>query len=215
MMKKHSGVAALLVACSGLVSVTGHAAQSGLMGSSTVPGMGMSAFTEYTTYDAKLEWDDTIKLKGGAVGVSNNPALSGAYGRFEYLTENQLDVDYYELQGGGQLNLISAGGFYLLATAGIGFAAAESPWLDNSVNFVSLPVGLEAGFSPVAQMSLYAGVGYKWLFDVTGKTTCNDGTTTNSTGRGACSYHDGIDYYNDTVGDADGVTFRAGLRANF
>ncbi len=214
-MNKQIGLALLLAATA---SSAVHAAQlgmPGMSGSPAVPGMGMSMFAEYSSHDAKLESDQTTKLKGGAVGVSTNPALSGAYGRFDYLSNNEFDVDYYELQGGGQLNLVNAGGFYLLATAGLGFAGADSSYLDNSVNFVSLPVGLEAGFSPIPELSLYAGVGYKWLFDVTGKTTCNDGTTTNSTGHGACSYHDGIDYYNETIGDADGVTYRAGLRVNF
>ena len=214
-MNKQLGLALLLAASA---SSAVYAAQLGVpsvSGSPAVPGMGMSAFAEYSSHDAKLDSGDTIKLKGGALGASTNPALSGAFGRVDYLTDNRFDVDYYELQGGGQLNLFNANGFYLLATAGVGVAGADSSYLDNSVTFISLPVGLEVGFSPVPQFSLYGGVGYKWLFDVTGKTTCNDGTTTNSTGHGACSYHDGIDYYNETIGDADGVSFRAGLRVNF
>jgi hypothetical protein len=215
MMKKHSGITALLILSSGLVTGIGHAGQPGLLASPTVPGMGMSMFAEYSTHDAKLDSDLTLKLKGGALGVSNNPALSGGFGRVDYLTSNQFDVDYYELQGGGQFNLLNAGGFYVLATAGLGFAGLESSRLANSVSFVSLPIGLEAGFSPIPSLSLYAGVGYKWLLEITDKTTCKDGTTTNSTGQGACSYHSGIDYYNETIGDMDGVAFRAGLRMNF
>lgn len=214
-MNKQLGLAFLLAATASTAVHAGQFGMPGMSGSPAVPGMGMSVFAEYSRQDAKLDSEDTIKLRGGALGVSSNPALSGAYGRIDYLSDSDFDVDYYEFQGGGQLNLMNAGGFYLLATAGIGFSGADSSYLDNTVNFVTLPIGLEAGFSPLPELSLYAGVGYKWLFDVTGKTTCNDGTTTNSTGRGACSYHDGIDYYNETIGDADGVSFRAGLRLNF
>ena len=210
-MKKHVGMFSLLLATTCGVA---HA-QPAAWTQPAVPGLGMSFYGEYSSQDAKLDSGDTIKLKGGSLGLSVNPATSGAYGRFNLLGNNKFDLDFYELEGGGQLNLLNVQGFYVLATAGIGVAGADSSYLDNSVTFLSLPVGLEAGFSPIAEFSLYAGVGYKWLFDVTGKTTCNDGTTTNSTGHGACSYHDGIDYYNDTVGDADGVTFRAGLRVNF
>lgn len=211
-MKKHVGMFSLLLATACGVA---HAQPAASWTRSAVPGLGMSFYGEYSSQDAKLDSGDTIKLKGGSLGLSVNPATSGAYGRFNLLGNNKFDLDFYELEGGGQLNLLNVQGFYVLATAGIGVAGADSSYLDNSVTFLSLPVGLEVGFSPIPEFSLYGGVGYKWLFDVTGKTTCNDGTTTNSTGHGACSYHDGIDYYNDTVGDTDGVTFRAGLRVNF
>lgn len=174
-----------------------------------------SVSAEYTSYEADLEWGDTVKLDGFALGVSSSPHISGWYGKFEYMQDDSLDADYYEFAFGGQLNLFSYNGLYALASAGLGFAVADSPELYNTVNFVTLPVGFEVGYSVIPELSLYGGVGYKWLWDTTSSTTCRDGSTSNSTGSGTCSWHGGIAYYNDYVGDNDGVTYKAGLRYNF
>lgn len=174
-----------------------------------------SVFAEYSSYEADLEWGDKVKLDGFALGISSSPLRSGWYGKFEYMQDDSLDADYYEFAFGGQLNLFSYNGLYALATAGLGFAVADSSELYNTVNFVTLPIGLELGYSVIPELSLYGGVGYKWLWDTTSSTTCWDGTTSNSTGSGTCSSHGGIAYYNDYVGDNDGVTYKAGLRYNF
>ena len=90
----------------------------------------------------------------------------------------------------------------------------EADGFDNST-YWTLPVGLELGYTPIPNLSVYGGVGYKWSWDISSSTTCKDGTTSNSVGSGTCSSHDGIDHYNYTIGDFDGVTYKAGLRYNF
>ncbi len=177
--------------------------------------MNLSLFAEYSSYEADLDSGDTIKLDGFSLGVSSSPHTSGWYGKLEALKDDTLDADYYELAFGGQFNLYSYKGFYALGTLGFGYAWAESSLLANDVNFMTIPVGLEIGYSVVPELSLYAGIGYKWLLDTTSSTTCNNGTTSNSVGSGTCSSNGGIAYYNDYVGDNNGVTYKAGLRYNF
>lgn len=174
-----------------------------------------SLMLEYSKYEADLDGGDKVKLDGFALGVSSAPQKSGWYAKFEALNDNRLDVDYYEFVSGGQLNLFNYNGLYALATAGIGYSWADSSRLDNTVNFVTFPIGLELGYSIIPELSVYGGVGYKWLWDSTSSTTCKDGTTSNSVGSGTCSSHNGIAYYNDYVGDNDGVTYKAGMRFNF
>ncbi len=78
---------------------------------------------------------------------------------------------------------------------------------------------MEAGVNLNPNLSLYGGVGYKWAFDLTNddKTRCNDGTTSNSSGQGTCSWHGGVNQYysSNNIGDFDGVTYKAGVRYNF
>ncbi|AYA02100.1 hypothetical protein BEN74_03930 [Acinetobacter sp. WCHAc010034] len=174
-----------------------------------------SIYAEYSKYEADLDGGDKVKLDGFALGVSSAPQRSGWYAKFEALNDNRLDADYYEFVSGGQLNLFNYNGLYALATAGIGYSWADSSRLNNTVNFVTLPIGLELGYSIIPELSVYGGIGYKWLWDSTSSTTCKDGTTSNSVGSGTCSSHNGIAYYNDYVGDNDGVTYKAGLRYNF
>lgn len=178
------------------------------------PNPRLSVFAEYHKNDAYLS-DQNVDLTGVSFGLSTSPFRSGFWGAVDLLNDDNLDTTYAEARFGGHINLVSQDGFYLNGSVGLGYANASSSLLYNDVQFMTLPIGLEAGFSLAPQLSIYGGVGYKWLFDVTSNTTCNDGTTTNSVGRGSCSYHSGIAYYNDQVGDADGVELKAGLRLNF
>lgn len=174
-----------------------------------------SIFVEYSNYEADLDGGYKVKLKGAAIGYSTAPNQTGFYTKFEVQKDNALDAKYYEISFGSQVNLINYHGLYLLGTVGMGYSWADSSLLSNNVQFVTVPVGLELGYSFTPNFSIYTGVGYKFLFDVTSSTTCNDGTTSNSTGSGTCSYHGGISQYNDYVGNNDGMTYRAGLRLNF
>lgn len=177
--------------------------------------MNFSLFSEYSSYEADLEGGDKIKLDGFALGVSSSPYNNGWYGKFEALKDDDLDADYYELSFGGQINLYTYQGFYVAGALGFGYAWAESSLLANDVNFMTIPIGLEIGYSLIPNLSIYGGVGYKWLIDTTASTTCKDGSTSNSVGSGTCSSHNGIEQYNDYVGENNGVTYKAGLRYNF
>ncbi|MCA4779310.1 hypothetical protein IF090_06635 [Acinetobacter towneri] len=181
----------------------------------TAPQKNYTVFAEYANLDADFDSGDTVELDGFALGVSTTPHRSGFYGRLEFLKNNEYDLDYYEFNMGGNLNLISYHGFYFNTYAGLGYSGASSKLLANDVNFVTLPVGVEVGLNFVPDFSIYATAGYKWLYDSTSNTTCKDGTTSDKVGNTACYWNGGIAYYNEYIGDADGVTYNVGMRMHF
>ncbi|QOW49508.1 hypothetical protein G0029_06695 [Acinetobacter sp. YH12138] len=173
-----------------------------------------SLMLEYSAQKGKFANDIDEDLKGFGIGISSTPHRNGYWGKFEYQQSDNYDGSAYEFSFGGHLNLINANGFYALATVGTGVSILEADGFDNST-YWTLPVGLELGYTPMPNLSVYGGVGYKWSWDISSSTTCKDGTTSNSVGSGTCSSHDGIDHYNYTIGDYDGMTYKAGLRYNF
>lgn len=177
-----------------------------------------SLMLEYSAQKGKFANDIDEDLKGFSIGISSTPHRNGYWGKFEYQQSNNYDGSAYEFSFGGHLNLINANGFYALATLGTGVSILEADGFDNST-YWTLPVGLELGYTPMPNLSIYGGVGYKWSWDISedGETRCNDGTWSDSTGSGTCSWHGGIDYdYSSSyIGDFDGVTYKAGIRYNF
>jgi hypothetical protein len=173
-----------------------------------------SLMLEYSTQKGKFENNIDEDLKGFGVGFSSSPHKNGLWGKAEYQKSDNYDGKAYEFSFGGHLNLVNANGFYALATAGTGVSVLDVEGFDTST-YWTLPIGLEAGYTFAPNFSLYGGIGYKWSWDISSATTCDNGTQSNSTGSGACSHNGGIDHYNYTVGDYDGVTYKAGLRYNF
>lgn len=177
-----------------------------------------SVSVEYSKTDATFAENTEVSLDGFAVGISSSPQKNGFWGKFEGLGNDEYDGNYYEISVGGHISLVSSKHFYALATAGIG-----AGWLDvdgfDSTTYFSIPVGLEAGVNFTPNISVYGGIGYKWALDVSDNqgTRCRDGSWSDSTGSGTCSWHGGIDYYYNPnyIGDFDGVTYKAGLRYNF
>jgi len=175
-----------------------------------------SLYFHYTQQKGKFENDIDADLKGGTIGYSTSPQLSGWWAEFEYLKNSEYSADYYEATFGGHYNLINRNGFYTLATFGMGIGVGSADGFDDTA-YLTLPIGIELGYSFVPNLSVFGGVGYKWNWEIKdNRTRCNDGTMSNSTGSGTCSHHDGIDTsYDYTIGDFDGVTYKAGIRYNF
>lgn len=188
-----------------------------------VPASNFTLSAEYAQFDAKPDFGETIKLKGFALTAMPNPVYSGLFGKLDILSDDEFDMDYWELSGGYQHNLVNQGNLYALATIGLGYAQVESSYLDEDINFLSIPVGFEAGYTFIPQASIFAGLGYKWLIDSAsedeGGSVCRDGWHSKSIGKqGACSHHGGVAYTqssDDSSNSADGVTYKVGLRYNF
>lgn len=188
-----------------------------------------SFYVQYTQQKGKFENDIDADLKGGTIGYSTSPDLSGWWAELEYLKNSEYSADYYEATLGGQYNIFNANGLYLLGSIGMGIGVGSAEGLDDTA-YLTLPIGLELGYSFVPNLSVYGGLGYKWNWEITnknddeygvGKTLCKDGTWSNSSGSGTCSHHGGIaqsvNYYSDknTIGDFNGMTYKVGLRYNF
>lgn len=175
-----------------------------------------SMSVEYSGHETEFDQDtEKFRLDGVALGLSSSPYQSGWYTKFEILANQESDSNYYEFVLGSQLNLINYYGFYALAQLGFGYSWFSSEYLSNTVNFMTLPIGLEMGLSILPELSVYGGVGYKWVWDITSKARCNDGSLTNFTDSGNCNWNGGVDYFRDSVGDHAGMTYKAGLRYNF
>lgn len=171
----------------------------------------VSMFAEYSHYQTELEDQSEIELKGLALGVSTSPHQSGWFGKIELLQNDDYDADYVELVSGVHMSLLRDPHFYAIATLGFGYAWLDSNKFANGIHFLTLPIGLELGITPIRSVSMYGAVGYKWLWDNTSDATCRDGSHTNY----SCSYHGGVDQYNDVVGHNNGMTYKAGIRLNF
>lgn len=173
---------------------------------------------EYLSHKAEFDEGVDADLDGFAIGFSTTPQRHGVWTKLEFLSNSEFDADYFEFSFGGYLNLISTERFYASGTIGAGVGLIDVAGFDETVYF-TIPVGLEAGVNLTKNLSLFGGVGYKWAIDVSesGETRCNDGTWSDSTGSGTCSWHGGIDYdyTSNYIGDFDGVTYKAGLRYNF
>ena len=173
-----------------------------------------SLMLEYSTQKGKFENDIDEDLTGFGIGFSSSPHKNGLWGKFEYQENKEYDGNAYEFSFGGHLNFINLNGFYALGTLGAGFSVLDVDGFDNS-SYWTIPIGLEFGYTFAPNFSVYSGIGYKWSWDISSSTTCKNGTQSNSVGSGTCSHNGGIDHYNYTIGDYDGVTYKAGLRYNF
>ncbi|QIC69819.1 outer membrane beta-barrel protein [Acinetobacter indicus] len=177
-----------------------------------------SVFAEYSAQKGKFDGDVEADMNGFGIGISTSPQQNGLWGKFEYQSNSDYDGRYYELSVGGHLNFLSTERFYAIGVLGMGVGVLDVDGFDQTAYF-TIPLGLEAGVNLNKNFSLYGGVGYKWALDISDndKTRCNDGTTSDSSGSGTCSWHGGINYnYSDNyIGDFDGMTYKAGLRYNF
>lgn len=173
-----------------------------------------SLMVEYSSQKGKFANDIDADLNGFGIGFSSSPHKNGLWGKIEYQQNDEYDGDAYEFSFGGHLNLVNVNGFYALGTLGTGVGVLDVDGFDTST-YWTIPIGLEAGYTFTPSLSVYGGIGYKWSWDISSSTTCKNGTQSNSVGSGTCSWNGGIDHYNYTIGDYDGVTYKAGLRYNF
>lgn len=179
-----------------------------------------SVSAEYSVHKGKFANDIDADLKGFALGWSSLPYQSGMWGKFEYSENKDFDADYFEFSFGGHKSFYSAKNAYLIGTLGMGIGVLGADGFDDTLYF-TVPVGLEAGFNFTPNLALYAGMGYKWAWDISfdeDRTLCNDGTWSDSVGRGTCSWHGGVAYPqpdSNTIGNYDGVTYKFGLRYSF
>lgn len=152
--------AALITAQFGIVEIA-HAEKQNLF-----------ATLEYSHQNIEFDADVESDFNGGVIGFSTSPRQQyGYWGKFEYATSDKTDSNLYEGTLGINYNILNSGDFYLNGSAGLGYARIESGITSNNLNFISLPLGVEGGYSLTPKLDLFASVGYKWLFDMTG----NDG----------------------------------------
>lgn len=199
------------------MKITTIALLTGLLSlSSTIYAQNQDLFATAEYSHQSIEFDANVEsdFNGGVIGFSTSPRQQyGYWGKFEYATSDKTDSNLYEGTLGINYNILNSGDFYLNGSAGLGYARIESGVTSSNLNFISLPLGVEAGFSLNKNLDLFASVGYKWLFDMTGnegyfgggkistgsstaqdydKTLCADGTWFNGSDPSLCSMAGGV-----------------------
>ncbi|MCM1959052.1 DUF3761 domain-containing protein [Acinetobacter modestus] len=190
-----------------------------------------SLYAHYTQQNGKFSNDIDVDLKGVTLGFSTAAHSDGWWVELEYLKNSEYSADYYEATFGGNINILNWQGLYILGSIGTGVGVGSADGFDDTA-YLTLPIGLEAGYNVTPSLSLYSGVGYKWNWEITSQedesnnssiTICKDGWVSHSSGSGTCSHHGGVSsssstttyYYKNTIGDFDGLTYKLGLRYNF
>lgn len=129
-----------------------------------------SATFEYSHSDIKFDTGLKSKFDGAVIGFGSDPREQyGYWGKLEVSQNSKSKSEYYEGTWGLHYNLLNKGNFYLNGLAGIGYTRIDSGIISSNLNFISVPVGMEAGYSFAKNLDLFANVGYKWLFDMTGR----------------------------------------------
>lgn len=170
---------------------------------------------EYTTYQAKAD-GDTTDLSGFAVGIDGTIAKnSGLFAKVSQTKDSNFNAKLTSFTGGYQHTLYNQNNAYLLGKVGLGYGLLDLDTLNANNDFFLFPISLEAGYKFTPKISIYANAGYQYASNMTSETTCQDGSQSSSAGQGTCSWHGGIAYYNDNVGNAKGTTFGIGAKYHF
>jgi hypothetical protein len=147
---------------------------------------------------------------GGEVGERYSAFLEGRISE-----DSSVEVEAYEVLFGGRGRFAEVGRLSLGAQIDVGYARADVEEYPNENDFVSFGAGIFGEVALHQTVSLFVFGGGRYYIDVTPPTTCNDGTTSQSTGSGTCSHHGGIDHYNAKLGDGAALEFGLGVRFRF
>lgn len=175
-------------------------------------------YVDYSTQKVDFKVVD-LEMVGGTVGYSWGDQTR-FYIEGNILSDSDKDINYYDVVMGLNGDIVKNNAFKMSWDIGIGVGQLDVPWYDNKNTLLSLPVGIEMTYNITDKLMLNAGVGYKYFFDLTDDqiyTVCNDGTVSESTGSGTCSWHGGIagTATNDLIGNGGGMSAQVGLTFKF
>lgn len=175
-------------------------------------------YVDYSTQKVNFKATD-LEMSGGTVGYAwgNSTRL---YVEGNIQSDSSKGIDYYDVAVGLNGDMLDKGNLRIAYDLGVGVGQLDVPWYSNKNTMLSIPIGLTLDYSFTNKLSLNAGVGYKYFFDLTDDqlyTVCNDGTVSESTGSGTCSWHGGIAGYstNDLIGNGGGMSAQIGLTLKF
>jgi hypothetical protein len=175
-------------------------------------------YVDYSTQNISFKTVD-VEMVGGTVGVSWGDRTR-FYIEGNIQSDNTKNINYYDVVIGINGDIVKNESFRLGWDIGIGAGQLDVPWYSNKNAMLSLPIGLDMVYRLTDKVMLNAGVGYKYFLDLTDNqqyTICNDGSISESSGSGTCSWHGGIAGYstNDLIGNGGGVSAQVGLTYKF
>ena len=155
----------------------------------------------------------STSLGGGKLGYEARRVASETSGFVEagYLQAGSDWFSIWSLGAGVKVAVFRRGP----ATVGVGglleYQRAQLDRFRNPNHLVSLGVRGYGEVRVMPNVTLTLTVSAHAFADATSPTTCNDGSTSNSTGQGTCSWHDGIAFYNDELGNGTGLDAVVGV----
>ena len=160
---------------------------------------GFSVFGGFSGNNVEPEDSEKLKMKGFELGGAYSWGDFSVFEKYERQTES--GIKYNELSSGIQYKFYQNNNVYSSVSAALGYGWGGVDIVNADIEFLTLPVGLEIGYSFTPNFDIYGGVGYKWLWDVTKDSDCSYSACWSTVG--------------GVVGDLDGATYKTGIRYSF
>ena len=157
----------------------------------------------------------TSTPKGFAIGYKGNYESYSPYVEYQSTVDSEINLDYSAFNFGTQIIMFSQYDFTLGFNLEAGYGVVAPEKASNDFNFLSLGGGGFLNYFLNESLSIFINGQYMYYSEVTPNTECRDGSSSESSGSGTCSHHGGIAYYNDKIGDANGLKFNVGLSFSF
>lgn len=173
----------------------------------------------YVAYDAQAFSTTPIStsLVGARIGWEGRWSGSRLAGFVEagYLQARSDDFELMLLSVGGKYAALARGRFDVGVQGFVDVEHADLSRFRNVNVLLGFGAGAYAEVRVVPRASLIVNLSARGLLDVTPPTRCNDGSSSQSTGQGTCSWHGGIDFYTDQLGEGTGLDALVGVRVWF
>lgn len=180
---------------------------------------GLANEAVYAAVDARDFSSDAASLKatGAKLGYEARALQGPLAGNIEagYLTNSSGAYGILSLGAGIKISALRRSH---LDIGGLGFLEYQHVRLDrfmNSNHLLAIGIGGYAEVWITSRISFTLTLSAHAFADATEPTTCRDGSTSDSTGSGTCSHHDGVAYYNDMIGNGRGLDALIGLSVWF
>jgi hypothetical protein len=175
-------------------------------------------YVDYSSQNVNFKAVD-LNLKGATVSF-NWGTDSRFYLKGNVQQDNSQKINYYDVVVGINNDIVKRNNFRLGWDIGLGIGQLDVPWYSNKNTLLSVPLGCSLEYQITNNLAFNAGAGYKYFFDLTDNkeyTICNDGTISDSSGSGTCSWHGGVagTATNNLIGNGGGISTQVGLTFKF
>jgi len=159
-----------------------------------------------------MEFDSlSTSPNGYTIGYKWNYDSFNPYVEYQLATDNEINLDYSTFNFGTQIVEFSQNDFTVGFNVEGGYGNLSLEGYQNDYDFFSFGGGGFANYAITESFSLFINAQYMYYWEVTSKTECKDGSSSESSGSGTCSHHGGVAYYNDKLGNAIGLKVNVGI----
>ena len=156
-----------------------------------------------------------VKAAGFSIGYQWDSEKASPYIEFQMNSNDDEDFDYRAVNFGTKFFFVTKSKFTFGFDVEGGAGRADIKNAQNAFSFLSIGGGVFVDFNITENIGLFLNSKYMHYIDITRNTKCKDSTLSDSIGRGTCSHHGGIDFYQDKIGNAGGLKLSLGLKFSF